>query len=329
MSRIARKLLDYFFLLRIPLLAPVWTILILGWVTANGAAEYDLWRHGSLAGLIGHQRLWLALVAFSFIVASIYVVNQIMDIESDRINHKLFFLPQGIISIRTAWLLATACALSGLLMCLLFFDYFMSVLFVICLFLGALYNLPPFSLKDRAWGGIIANFLGHGMLTYMVGWYVAHGLAGMDAHELTKGFLAALSPGFANAAVYTTTTIADESGDRATGKCTFSVRYGQKIAAFTAAIFCAASLLGALLLERNQWVMMVPAGVSLLFFIYLYLVPQRENAFKAFKWPVFLLSAFIAIFVPFYGVLILVTFFGSRRYYRWRFNIDYPTFKAK
>jgi 4-hydroxybenzoate polyprenyltransferase len=329
MSTLGRRLLDYFFLLRIPLLAPVWTILLMGWVTGSASSSLDFWQNGAVAGAVGPRLLWIALLAFSCVAASIYVVNQIVDIESDRINHKLFFLPQGIISTRTAWLLASLCAAVGMALCLAFFDRLMVAIFVLSLLMGVLYNLPPFSLKDRAWGGVIANFVGHGMLTYLVGWHVAHGALPLDWTELGKGVVAALSPGFANAAVYVTTTIADKEGDRATGKCTFSVRYGEKAAALIATIFCAASLAGAFLLQNNRWVMLIPAAVSLLFFFYLYLVPQRENAFKAFKWPVFLLSAFISFFVPLYGVLIIMTFLGSRWYYRWRFNIEYPTFKAK
>jgi 4-hydroxybenzoate polyprenyltransferase len=329
MKKIVRTVLDYFFLLRIPLLAPVWTIFILGWVTGDDATRVGGWLTNGTAALAGESRMWLALIGFSLIVASIYVVNQIMDIESDRINHKLFFLPQGIISIRAAWICALLCIVTGAAIGWFCFDRVFFVLFGVCLIVGILYNLPPFSLKNRAWGGVVSNFIGHGLLTYLAGWYIARTVSHAGEIEIGQGLWAALSPGFANAAVFITTTIADEDGDRSTGKRTFCVKYGHKLSALAAMACCGAALLCTFTIEHHQWVMAIPAAVSLAFFIALYAAPRRENAFKAFKWPVFLLTAFVALIVPLYGALILATFFGSRLYYRRRFNIEYPSFKTK
>jgi 4-hydroxybenzoate polyprenyltransferase len=329
MKRISRTVLDYFFLLRIPLLAPVWTIFILGWVTGNSATHLGGWTcHGS-AALILEARMWLALLGFSLVVASIYVVNQIMDVESDRINHKLFFLPQGIISIRAAWLCAILCITAGMAIGWFFFDAGLFLIFCVCLLVGVLYNLPPFSFKNRAWGGVFSNFIGHGVLTYLAGWYIARQASLSGPMDIVGGVAAALSPGFANAAVFITTTIADEEGDRPTGKQTFCVKYGRKASALAALACCGAALIGTVTIDNHRWVMAVPAAVSLAFFIALFLAPRRENAFKAFKWPVFLLTLFVALFVPLYAVLIIVTYFGSRLYYRRRFNIEYPSFKTE
>jgi hypothetical protein len=56
---------------------------------------------------------------------------------------------------------------------------------------------------------------------------------------------------------------------------------------------------------------------------------KTESAFYSFKWPVFLLSIFVTLFVPVYGGLILFTFISSRIYYKYRFGISYPTFSPK
>ena len=90
-SSLGTKLLDCVFLLRIALLAPVWTILLIGWITGSASARPFL-----AAGFRSPPGvLWGVLFGFSLVVAFIYVVNQIVDIESDRINHKLFLLPHG------------------------------------------------------------------------------------------------------------------------------------------------------------------------------------------------------------------------------------------
>ncbi|MFP4416959.1 MAG: UbiA family prenyltransferase [Fibrobacterota bacterium] len=329
MSKLLIKLIDCFFLLRFPLLAPVWTILVLGWATSNSQVcvggtftpECILWAQESF--------LWISLIGFSLIVASIYVVNQIVDIESDRLNGKLFLLPNGIISIRGAWIVALLCATGGMLIAVLFFDLWMALLYGLGMVLGILYNLPPASLKNRAWGGMFANLAGHGIITYLVGWYTARFVLPESTASLDAALLSSLSPGLANAAVYITTTIADMEGDEKVGKKTFAVLYGQRWTAFSAALLCAATLVISFYLPYNAWVMVVPTVISLALFISLIFRPEKQQAFRAFKWPVFLLTASVTAFTPMYGILIIFTFFLSRLYYRWRFSIEYPTFKAQ
>lgn len=322
-----KKLLDGFFLMRIPLLAPVWTILLLGWITGSSEAtpgglfvNRNLIQHYSL--------LWMIIVGFSLIVASIYIENQIADIESDRINHKLFILPNGFISVKAAWILAIVCALSGLLIAASIGKVFI-VLFTISLFLGYLYNFPPAILKNKAIGGILANAIGHGMITYLVGWYCAHNTELFTIDQLLRGVISSLGPTLANGAVFLATTVPDEEGDRVTGKVTFCVKYGEKNTAISSAALCAAALIFSFFLQFNSWVMIVPTAISVIFFSYFALSTRKELAFRAFKWPVFLLSATVVLFQPEYGLLILLTFTGSRAYYKWRFNINYPTFKSE
>jgi len=327
-GRFPLQVIDCFFLLRIALLAPVWTILLVGWITGSAGLRPFLWFSHTGKTNPGQFYVWAALGGFSLIVASIYVVNQIVDIESDRINHKLFLLPHNYISIRTAWILAVTCALGGMA-CSLFFDAVMTCLFAMALILGALYNLPPFTLKNRAWGGVFANILGHGVLTFLVGWYCANFQNGNGWGALRAGLIPSLSPGMANAAVFLATTIPDAAGDAMTGKLTFCVKFGKKRTSLAAALFCGASFFLSPFMGHNFWVMGAPALLSLVLFIALAATEKLEAAFYAFKWPVFLLTVFVIVFVWQYGLLVLATFFGSRIYYNWRFGIEYPTFKTK
>jgi 4-hydroxybenzoate polyprenyltransferase len=320
--------LDCVFLLRIALLAPVWTILLVGWIASRASAKVSWVRSPFFCPDMSSLYLWLALAGFSLVVASIYVVNQIADIESDRINHKLFLLPHGYLSPRTAWVLAGACGAAGIASAF-YFDATMAALYGASLLLGFCYNLPPLRLKNRAWGGVIANIAGHGVLTFLVGWHAGHFPGGEGGPALMRGLLSSLSPGAAIAAVFLATTIPDAEGDRLTKKKTFCIRYGEKKTAVASALFCAAALLLSLFMENHFWVMAVPSALSLALFIALAVRANKQAAFHAFKWPVFLLTAFVVAFVPIYGILILLTFFGSRAYYRWRFGIEYPTFKTK
>lgn len=301
--------------------------MILGWISGSACIAPGGFLTCSVPWpMLG--TLWIGILGFSLIVASIYVVNQIVDIESDRINHKLFLLPHKIISIRTAWSLAIFCAVSGLAIGVYLQSIFF-YLFVIALFLGFLYDLPPFELKNHAWGGVIANSAGHGVLTFLVGWFLSKTHSEFSLELLKTGLLSSVAAGFANGAVFLATTIPDVEGDARTGKKTFCVRFGEKRTAQTAALFCLFALIFSFTIEHNKWVMIIPTVVSLLLFITFTFSTKKEMAFQVFKWPVFLLSATVALYIPEYALLILATFFGSRLYYRHRFNIDYPTFKSK
>jgi len=326
--KLPKKIVDCFFLLRIPLLAPVWTIFILGWITGTEKLQPGgCLTTCSLSG-VHFSQLWILLIGFSLIVASIYVVNQIVDIESDRINHKLFLLPHRIISVRTAWVLALSCASTGFVIAAIHDTVFVA-LFSASLLLGFAYNLPPFSLKNHAWGGVIANAAGHGFLTFIAGWYCSKYPGQLSWPLLQQGLVSSLSPSLANAAVFLVTTIPDAAGDKRTGKQTFAVRFGSSKTAIAAAVMCGAATVSSLFMENHFWVMLVPSVLSLLFFVYFAVSLKTKIAFKAFKWPVFLLSVAVTLYVPEYGALILITFFGSKFYYKWRFGIEYPTFKSK
>jgi 4-hydroxybenzoate polyprenyltransferase len=271
----------------------------------------------------------LALTGFSLVVASIYVVNQIADIESDRINHKLFLLPRGLVNVPTAWVLAVVCAAGGMAMGAVLGQGFVA-LFVVSVVLGILYNLPPAKLKNRATGGVFANAIGHGMLTYLVGWYAAKcGATVQDWPFWRGGLVSSLAPAFANGAVFLATTIPDAPGDRDTGKETFCVRYGERASAVTAFLLCAGAFASSFWMQHNMWVMCVPSGLSLPLFAWLAFAPRREAAFQTFRWPVMLLSLTVVVVVPVYGLLMAATFLVSRAYYRLRFSIEYPSFKPK
>jgi len=327
--KILLKICDCFFLLRIPLLVPVWTVLALGWITGSNNAFPGGWVLSKKSSFYNEHFFWISLICFSLIVASIYVLNQISDIESDRINRKLFILPNGLISVNTAWVLTVFCALLGICGGILFLDMIMVILFIISLTLGVLYNLPPVCLKNRAWGGVIANFLGHGILTYLVGWYAANFECEVSPSLIKKGVIASLSAGFANAAVFLATTVPDATGDKSTGKKTFCVVYGEKKTAVTAAVACTSALLFSFTLEYNAWVMIIPSAVSLLVFSIFAISTEKDFAFKTFRWPVIILSIFVVIFIPLYGGMIIITLILSRIYYKKRFNIEYPTLKSK
>lgn len=326
MSKLFIKLLDAFFLNRILLLIPVWTVLILGWITGSKSAGIG----GELRGFSGGGfSLWIALLLFSLVVSFIYIVNQIADVESDKLNNKLFILPRNHISIRAAWIIASLNALIGLIGSYLYFDFIMFIIFLVGFLVGILYNLPPAQLKDHAIGGALANLLGHGVITYLVGWYAAKSDIIVTTNFISHAIFVSLSAGFANAAVYLTTTIPDAEGDEKVGKKTFAVLYGEKNTAISATISCALALLFSFYLEYNSWVMIIPTFLSFLLFFRFIFISNREKAFQTFRWPVVVLSASVSLFVPLYAVLVFFIIIITKIYYKKRFNYNYPNFSGE
>lgn len=326
MNKFFLKILDSIFLNRLLLLIPVWTVLILGWITGSENAGVG----GELRGFSGGgASLWISLVLFSLIVSFIYIVNQIADIESDRINNKLFILPRKHLSVRFAWFLAVFNVIAGLTGAYLFFDIVMFLIFLSGFVVGILYNLPPAQLKDRAIGGAIANLLGHGVITYLVGWYAAKENVTVNIDFVLNALWFSLSAGFANAAVYLTTTIPDLEGDKKVGKKTFAVLYGEKITAIIATVFCGLAFLFSLFLQYNAWVMVIPSLLSFILFFRFIFISNKEKAFQTFRWPVIVLSVSVSLFVPLYAILVLFIIIITKVYYKRRFDYNYPNFSGE
>lgn len=320
MKNIIRTIADIFFLMRPTLLIPVWTILALGWITgADQKAFADFFGGESSFGLLS--------LSFTLIAGFIFVLNQIADVEGDRENGKLFILPENHISLNFAHFFAGFLLIAGIFIPAVFIkDLTATVIIAAAALLGFGYNLPPFSFKDRPWGGTWANFMGHGVITYYAGWYGAQLDRGLvvSQQELLWGLLFALSAGFANGAVYLTSTIPDAEGDEKVGKITFAVRYGARKTALTAAIFVSLSLLFAIFLPYNSWVMWITALLSTVLFWIYYANFKSEHSFATFRWPVVFLSLVMTVYIPVYAVLVLSIVLISRVYYKKRFNLNYP-----
>lgn len=290
---------------------------MMGWIT--GA------KHSMFSSLFsGSREFWLLFVAFSAVVGYIYILNQIADIEGDRKNGKLFILPGGHLPTWYAWFLAMVSAFSGLYIAVIWLDHISLLLLILGIALGYLYSFSPFPLKDRPWGGLWGNWLGHGVITYYVGWYAAN--YGCSPEQLLQGIVYALCAGFANGAVYLTSTIPDAQGDKEVGKNTFAVVYGDKKTARMAALFVTISALLSLTLPYHGWIMIFPAVASTFLFWKFAVKAESAHSFKTFRWPVLFLSAMTTLYIPIYAILVFVVVAISHVYYKKRFNLTYPSF---
>jgi len=294
------RIFDRYFFARPVLMPPVWTILLLS------AAEV------AATPAVFSARVWAGLALCFFLYGGVYVFNQIFDIESDRLNNKLYFLPGGIITVRSAYLqylFFVAIAVGG--------GWFLGRIWffstVAVVILGVFYSLPPVRLKDGPLRGLLANAVGHGTLVYYLGQALARPDAGPE-------WGASSSYALAVAGVYLLTTIPDREGDKASGKRTLSVRFGPRATSCTALVcVLAAGIIGVL---NSQWPVAVSAGISLPFFTAAIFADSFSG--QAVRAALLSLSFFACLAFWPYLLMIVFLYVSTRWYYRRRFRVLYP-----
>jgi 4-hydroxybenzoate polyprenyltransferase len=333
----AIKLLDYFFVLRPTLFYPVWTISLAGlWAQSRFGGEVPLLRSDSLAHpagpavtepvttapvttgpLMSGPAVIAALGLFTLVMGSIFLLNQINDVESDRHNDKLFLIANEEIPAGRAYFELFLLVAFSIGTALLLWIDLAVIMLAAFLVMGWLYSCQPFALKDRPVGGLVVNIIG-GFMVFLFGWTLG-GEPGLAT------FIHATPYVFAVTAVYLYTTIPDTEGDRAADKVTVAVRYGTPkiILAGLAGDICA--IVSGLLLR--DWVAAVPAALAFPFFLRTAVKKTAAEALRTNKYAVLFLSLAVCIRFPLYFPLACALFFFAKWYYKKRFNIIYPGFR--
>ncbi len=304
------KYLDYWFILRPTLFFPVWTVFLAGYHAQHQFASQEIFADRP-------HPLW-ALLLLTMLMGAAFIYNQLVDIESDAKNQKLFFIARGIIS-------KTAATIEGLLLTILplgfsfFFDIRLGLIFICTfIFTGIFYSIKPFNWKDRPLLGMVTNF-GGGWSVAACGWITAGAADWWFA-------IYALPYALGLVAVFLLTTIPDIPGDRDCAKITFGVKYGPRLTIFWALGFELITVIVAYLLKDN--IIFIPALAALPLFVAAAIWQRLEDVLRAIKFTVLLASLAVCAIYPIYLVVIVINFFFSKWYYRQRFNLDYPRFAA-
>jgi len=303
---------DFIFLLRPMILIPVWTFYLLG-----------AWHGLMLSGApIPMKPFFTGLVSFTAILGAVYIVNQIADRETDRINGKLFLVSHGIVPLRSARIEAAALVISAFVLSLLLMPTTFTLLLIAGLGLGIAYSVEPVRLKRRPALDVLSNAVGNGVINTLAGWAAVG--APLEGLEILAPYPIAV------ASVHMATTLADVEGDRAGGLRTSGVALGAKRGAVLAAGLMAAAALTATAVDNR------PAFYASLASLLFFLLPVRSaggttNAAtvllpaKAATLIFSITAGFLfPIYIPALALLILLT----RLYYRNRFGIVYPGLKA-
>ncbi len=310
---------DSFFVLRPTLIFPLWTMTLAGcWLAVRDPDQWLQWS-GILnpGGEIVWWRWLLLAIALTAMYGLVYLLNQIKDVKTDKINKKLFLVAEGALNRRH--LINESIVLSILAVLSLIFSGFSHLgLLALGLFLviGVLYNFTPLALKQKPWGGIIA--------------YAAGGWMFLKLGELVYGNSAAFLIELPYIIAFTSscllTNLPDKKGDLAEGKRTFVVAYGEKTTLFIGILGFSLSALTGIL--NNDWVIALPAIVTAPFLTAAFFRYSIDRVISVNKWAIFLLSLTVGIAFgfPVYILIIILYFPFARWYHKRRFGMVYPSF---
>jgi 4-hydroxybenzoate polyprenyltransferase len=300
--------LDYLFLLRPILLIPAWTMLLVGYYRAQGQLSVTLKLPGEF---------WLAMLIYSGLMGAVYIVNQIFDVETDRLNKKLFLVAEGYVNKKAIILEAAVLFLGAIIIGFWKFSVPFGVIITLSGILGLLYSVPPFKFKGKPFLDMLANGFGYGLLAFAAGWLSA----GPYRSSL---WLYSLPYVLAVSAVYLNTTIPDYSSDKATKNITTGVFMGIKATRWLAL----AMMLGSLLLSIyfKDYLCLAAAGAALPLFVMAVISGNMKWTMLSYQAGSLMLVVLSGVLFPVFILILIATFLALKFYHKWRFGMDYPKF---
>ncbi|HEY2932850.1 MAG TPA: UbiA family prenyltransferase [Acidobacteriota bacterium] len=198
--------------------------MIAGSIVALGAPPrwQSDWVLGGVA--ISRQILIGGLMAAVLNAAS-NALNQIFDVEVDRINKPDRMLPSGRLSISEAWKACAAAFLLALALAALinWQCFFMALAAVLLTFI---YSAPPVRTKGRGFWANVTIAIPRGTLLFVAGWSCVKTITHAEPWWIGSVF------GFYFLGATTTKDFSDVEGDRAHGCYTLPVLFGARKAAY-------------------------------------------------------------------------------------------------
>ena len=194
-----------------------------GALTAIGAHPREVWHPGLLIpALIG------CVMAMVFNAGN-NALNQIYDLEIDRVNKGKRPLPSGRLSIREAWLFTNITYVITLVLAWLVapggrHECFWIVL--VAMIATYIYSMPPLRTKQRGIWANVTIAVPRGVLLKVAGWSAVKTVLGVEPWYIGMVF------GLFLLGASTTKDFADMEGDRLGGCRTLPIVYGVKRAAW-------------------------------------------------------------------------------------------------
>lgn len=312
---LSTKWYDYFFLLRPILWVPLWVFVFIGYMYGKRIELFSITLSLPL-------KFFAVLFSYTLLMSSTYIINQVVDKVSDKINEKLFLIPYGIITERTALVISVILGI-----CSLIWGYFVGktvllILYLISLILGLLYSLPPLQAKGRPFLDIIFNAFGYGCIAFCVGWSVAEKLS-IHSFTIALGYILLVS------AVFINTTIPDIPGDKKSGKVTTGVFLGRRLSSILSTItFFLALIYGFLEMDI---LILLPSFLGAVFSVLSLWDDSADMIITklSYRVPALVFVLLVAIKFPIFLIFNLLILIILRKYYKSRFGLDYPSLTGR
>ncbi|HWF84494.1 MAG TPA: UbiA family prenyltransferase [Vicinamibacterales bacterium] len=246
-----------------------------GALTAVGAAPREVWMMSLLVYPIAGSVMAACLNAGN------NAINQIYDLEIDRVNKPKRPLPSGRLTIRDTWLFTAITYGFALILAWLVAPggrhecFWLVAVAVVC---TLLYSVPPFRTKRLGIWANVTIAIPRGVLLKVAGWSSVKTIVGVEPWYIGAIF------GLFLLGATTTKDFADMDGDRRGGCRTLPIQFGVRRAAWMISpSFVVPFLmipLGAWLhvLTGNFWLLQILGGVMTVYGVYVcYLMLRRPE----------------------------------------------------
>lgn len=301
---------DYIAILRPDILILTWTCVLFGFYKGATTLQNTTISNSLVDKIIFdyHPDILLFLIAYGCLSGAVYILNQIMDINSDRVNGKGLMLAVNRISVQSAYLEVVILSVIGLSIILILFSKELLYIAIISVFLGLAYSLRPIRLKGRPIFDLLSNALGYGLIAIAAGWAVVTPLQWWYIIKYTLPYISVYG------AIYVVSALTDVRGDKISGDITTAVVLGRSTS-LTLAV--SLSLLTLLLATLNGDISAVLIGVlCFLFFLYARIFQTDKSVKFSYRTSGFFV-AFIMLLPQPIALVILLTVFGI---WRWLYN---------
>ncbi len=309
-----KKIADYIMLLRPTLLGPVWIFIIVGYRLSYMVEGKIMPR------IVYSPKFWIGFLSYTLLMGGVYIINQIVDRKTDKINKKLFLISEGIISLKEAYIELILLFLISFLLIFYLKDIPLIIVWILSLIMGITYSVPPFRMKGRFLWDLVWNTLGYGLLNILFG-AMLHNSISLRLFLFIIPYMCGIS------GIFIYTTLLDIEGDKEDGIKTTGMILGYKKGSLISLILLSIALF--LSLYTNDIVLMIGAGGSLPFAIWAAVKHTRYPVIISMRIGPILLLLSLSYFAPYLLAFLLTAAILMRIYYEKRFNLKYPTLTGK
>ena len=306
---------DIIMILRLTLFFGVWSMVCIGMYIGsfiNGETQVNITDYNLFTIIL--------FTGISFICGSIFIINQINDLESDTANNKAIIIGQYITK-KTAVLVSNAiCGIGFLLICVV--DYAVAfpvmIMYLVC---GRLYSNETINAKSNLWMGL-AFYLTLGYLLILSG-VVYNRYDSSIIYILVESLVYTIPFLLAYISVALVINILDSSGDRLVGRETCVTSFGIRATSILACFLCLVSFIIAIYLSDP--LSSVSSLSAIPFFLFLVFRGKDKDILRSIRYPVLLLNFYVLTIYPLLFFPVISTYYITKYYYWHRFSIHYPT----